>query len=424
MGKTIRVLLCEDDPSIRKQLAKALQREGFEVSEAENGKIGFELFKTMRHEIVLSDLKMPEIDGVEVLRRVKELSPETQVILMTGFGDINTAITTIRQGALDYLKKPIDLDLLLTAMGRAMEKIEEIGLAKGNYPAVLLAEDDPGTRKALKQALEREDWKVFEAGDGAEAIKLFSENKIDIVLLDINMPKMTGLEALHEMRGMGIMEFEAIVLSGFGDEEKAIQALREGAMNFIKKPVDVEHLLVSMEKGIQKLKDKRALKCRTREVELARQVIARIEVEKNIFIDMHSLKQESSMAFLQKLFNAFPMAFFVVDKEKNIKYSNSGLSKHFETAPRAIDEAFVKNLYKIGVKEISLEILCGAIDKLMTSEPGVLEMIETEGSNMSKKNMDEIQTGPFGYMIFVALAIFEKGKRESMVAVAVRGERR
>lgn len=423
MKKNLRVLLCEDDENIRKQMVKALQREGFDVSEAENGRIGVEKFKAELHDIVITDMRMPEMDGSEVLRRVKEISPNVQVILATGFGDLEMAIDAIRQGALDYLKKPIDLDLLLTALGRAREKIEESETEKETFPAVLLAEDDSSTRKALRQALEREGWKVFEAEDGAAAIDIFAKNKVDIVLLDINMPKKTGLETLHELRTMGIFEFEAIVLTGFGDEEKAVQALRDGAMNFLKKPVDIEHLILSMDKALEKIRDRRALKYRSREVELSRQVIARIEVEKGLVIDLQSLKNEASADFIRKVFDAIPMAFFLVDQEKKIIYSNSGLSKHFETLPKAIDASFVDDLSKIGVRELTFEKLNAVIDSLLSSEPGKFASLGG-GPAPQAKNMDEIRTGPYGYMFLLALTIIEGGKRRPIVAVVVRGERK
>jgi len=270
------VLLMEDDESARTQLATAIIREGFEVKEAENGKIGLEIFKAEAPEIVISDIDMPEVDGMEVLKQVKQISPNTPFILITGQGGLDTVIQALQKGVLDYIKKPIDLDQLFTAIGRAKEIIDEEKKAP-IYPGVLVVEDDNDTREGLIRALEKEDWGVFAAENGETALNIFREQKIDVALLDINMPKKSGLEVLSEMRNLGLGEFEAIVLTGYGEESNAIQALRDGAMNFLKKPVDLDQLVICVEKAVEKLNLTRGLKFRTREVELSKQLLAKMK---------------------------------------------------------------------------------------------------------------------------------------------------
>jgi DNA-binding NtrC family response regulator len=118
-----RVLIIEDDESARTRLEREIKKEGFVVLSAENGRIGVEILEKERPEIVLSDLKMPEMSGMEVLKRVKEVSPATQFILMSSYGDMDTVIEALRLGAFDYIKKPIDLDLLTQILGRAREEV-------------------------------------------------------------------------------------------------------------------------------------------------------------------------------------------------------------------------------------------------------------------------------------------------------------
>ena len=106
----LKVLVVEDDETERRQLAKAIEKEGYQVLVAEDGRAGVERFKKELPDIVVTDLKMPVIDGIEVMRAVRDLSPNAQVILVTAFGQTDTAICALREGALDYLKKPLDLD--------------------------------------------------------------------------------------------------------------------------------------------------------------------------------------------------------------------------------------------------------------------------------------------------------------------------
>lgn len=265
------ILIIEDDESQRNQLARIVHKEGFEVMTAENGRIGLEIFERDHPDIILTDLRMPEIDGMEVMHRIKRSTPHVQVILVTAFGDSDTVITALREGVLDYLKKPLDLELLSIVLGKAKEKVAEYKKTVP-CPSLLIAEDEESARIGLRKMLEKEGWVIFEARDGEEAIAVFGRTKIDIVLLDIQMPKKGGLQALQEMREISD-DFEVIVFTGYGDESTVVQAMRGGAINFIKKPVDLDQLTLLVEKAFEKLKISRSLKYRTHELELTDEVI-------------------------------------------------------------------------------------------------------------------------------------------------------
>lgn len=282
----LKVLLIEDDESTRKRLAKFVRKEGFEVFTAGNGRIGLEIFVKDNPHIILTDLKMPEISGMEVLQRAKKITPHVEVILVTGFGETNTAITALQEGALDYIKKPIDLDQLCVALGRAKEKITKNKKAE-HFPALLIAEDDENARTRLGIFLKKSGWKVYEAANGEEALKIFQQEKIDIALLDIKMPKMDGLESLHSMRKI-TSDFEAIILTGYGDESSAIKAMRNGAMNFLKKPLDLDQLDANLAKALQTLNLQRSLRYRIRELELAKEIIAKVTIHKELVIEIGS----------------------------------------------------------------------------------------------------------------------------------------
>jgi DNA-binding NtrC family response regulator len=118
-----RVLIIEDDESARTRLEREIKKEGFVVLSAENGRIGVEILEKEHPEIILSDLKMPEMSGMEVLKKVKEISPATQFILMSSYGDMDTVIEALRLGAFDYIKKPIDLDLLTQILSKARDEV-------------------------------------------------------------------------------------------------------------------------------------------------------------------------------------------------------------------------------------------------------------------------------------------------------------
>ncbi len=117
------ILLVDDEPDIREILSLALCDMGYQVLEAENGLQALELFCDARPPIVLTDIKMPGMDGIELLQKVKRENPETEVIMITGHGDMDLAIRSLKNEATDFITKPINVDALEIAVKRAREKI-------------------------------------------------------------------------------------------------------------------------------------------------------------------------------------------------------------------------------------------------------------------------------------------------------------
>jgi signal transduction histidine kinase len=117
------ILLVDDEEGIRKVLGISLADLGYRVHTAENGVDALRIFKNVQPPIVLTDIKMPEMDGIELLRRLKKLSPDTEVIMITGHGDIDLAIKSVKYEATDFVTKPINDEVLEIALNRAQERI-------------------------------------------------------------------------------------------------------------------------------------------------------------------------------------------------------------------------------------------------------------------------------------------------------------
>ena len=119
-----KILIIEDEAAIRRVLKKIIVEENelYEVEEAEDGLVGIELIKNNDYDLVLCDIKMPKMDGVEVLERTQKIKPEIPMLMISGHGDLDTAVQTMRMGAFDYISKPPDLNRLLNAVRNALDK--------------------------------------------------------------------------------------------------------------------------------------------------------------------------------------------------------------------------------------------------------------------------------------------------------------
>lgn len=121
-----KILIIEDEAAIRRVLVKILSEENsaYQVSEAVDGLAGMELIRKEDYDLVLCDIKMPKMDGVEVLEAAMKIKPETPFVMISGHGDLDTAVHTMRMGAYDYISKPPDLNRLLNTVRNALDKKE------------------------------------------------------------------------------------------------------------------------------------------------------------------------------------------------------------------------------------------------------------------------------------------------------------
>ncbi len=121
-----KILIIEDEAAIRRVLSKIISEENdtYEVQEAEDGLAGMEMIKNEDYDLVLCDIKMPKMDGVEVLEATKKIKPEVPMVMISGHGDLETAVNTMRLGAFDYISKPPDLNRLLNTVRIALDRTQ------------------------------------------------------------------------------------------------------------------------------------------------------------------------------------------------------------------------------------------------------------------------------------------------------------
>jgi len=115
-----RILVIDDEQSIRNSLKEVLEYEKYEVDLATEGREGLEMFEKNKYDVVLCDIKMPKMDGIEVLEEIFEQTTDVPIIMISGHGNIDTAVESIKKGAYDFIEKPLDLNRLLITIKNAL----------------------------------------------------------------------------------------------------------------------------------------------------------------------------------------------------------------------------------------------------------------------------------------------------------------
>lgn len=146
-----KILVIDDERSIRNTLKEILEFEKFEVEVAEDGIEGLEKLEKGNFDVVLCDIKMPRMDGIEVLEKIQEKEPDTTVVMISGHGTIDTAVEAIKKGAYDFIAKPLDLNRLLITVRNAMDKTKLVTETKVLKRKVNKSYEMIGSSNALQQ---------------------------------------------------------------------------------------------------------------------------------------------------------------------------------------------------------------------------------------------------------------------------------
>ena len=255
------ILVIDDERMVCDLLRAVLSRYGHEVLTAFDGQNGLALFEQHRPRFTLLDLRMPGMDGIEVLTRIRALDPRAAVIVLTGAGSADLENQARQMGVTDFLSKGLSLEVLVGTMERVMQQpfkpppppSQSAVAPKASSPSqeagsILVVDDEPQIRELLRKFLSARGYQVRVAADGQQALALVDQKSPDLIVLDVNMPGINGIEVLKRLRAKnyagGVM-----FLTSSQDEALLQEGLELGSVDVLGKPVDLERLELTIQLG-------------------------------------------------------------------------------------------------------------------------------------------------------------------------------
>lgn len=227
------ILIIDDEKAIRKTLGEILSYEGYKIEDAENGDEGLKKLKEKSYDVVLCDIKMPKVDGLEFLEKAKEINPDVPIIMISGHGTIETAVEAVKKGAFDYVAKPPDLNRLLITIRNAMDKqtlVTETKVLKRKVSKVQEMIGESPALKKIKDTIDKvapTDARVLitgENGSGKELVARWmheKSNRANGPIIEVNCAAIPGELIESELFGHEKGSFTSAIKQRIGKFEQA-----------------------------------------------------------------------------------------------------------------------------------------------------------------------------------------------------------
>ena len=256
------VLVVDDEQILCDLLKTVLSYAGYEVLTASNGRDGLALFQHRRPQLTLLDLRMTDVNGIEVLKDIRKLDPQANVMILTAWGSDALERQARQLGVTDFLSKRVTLDAVMAALERMQQRQDKTAIAKAPVAAaaaampptppsasILIVDDESQVCDALMGVVSRLGYLARSATSGAEALALVAQEPPALIILDMHMPEMNGIGVLR-----GLQERKStsavILLTGSHDEKLMTEALDLGVVDIIGKPVSMERLTLAIQLGL------------------------------------------------------------------------------------------------------------------------------------------------------------------------------
>lgn len=227
------ILIIDDERAIRKTLGEILSYEGYKIEEASDGEEGLKKFKEKAFDVVLCDIKMPKLDGIEFLDKAREANPDVPIIMISGHGTIETAVEAVKKGAFDYISKPPDLNRLLITLRNAMDKtslVTETKVLKRRVSKVQEMIGEASAIQRIKDTIEKvapTEARVLITGENGVGKELVARwlheksNRANGPLVEVNCAAIPGELIESELFGHEKGSFTSAIKQRIGKFEQA-----------------------------------------------------------------------------------------------------------------------------------------------------------------------------------------------------------
>ncbi len=229
-----KILIVDDNVEFCDNVSRILTVKGYDATGVSDGFNALEAVENSVFDLVLMDIKMPVMNGVETFKKLKQIAPQIPVIMITAYAVEDLIREALREGALGVFHKPLDFERLFASIEKTLP----------DGALMLVVDDEQMTRLHLRETLMKKGFRVEVAEDGETAVQKVRENNFDIILLDMKLPVMNGLETYLAIRDIH-NDAMVILITGYLDEigNLAQQTLEKGAYTCLEKPVDMGRLL-------------------------------------------------------------------------------------------------------------------------------------------------------------------------------------
>jgi len=233
MENKATILIVDDDLMLLSLLTDTLHSVGYDTRSASEGVSAMEVIREEDIDIVIADISMPGMDGIELLQKIKDVHPRLPVILMTGVSMNGIRSRALQAGADGFLDKPFRLSAIEDMMVRLVNK------RTSQASNILILDDNNEHMDSLGLILEGIGYSVTKTLDVAEAFRIISSDQIDTVITDLKMPVMSGVDVARRVKEEH-PAVQVIIYSGYAPDDAEATAIRSAADHFMTKPVNLE----------------------------------------------------------------------------------------------------------------------------------------------------------------------------------------
>lgn len=232
-----RILVVDDETNMRTTLADILGDEGYVIDTAENGLNAVDMCEKGNYDVVLLDVRMPGIDGVETFRRIRRRSESVRVVMMSAYSMDDLKRAALEEGAIAFLSKPLDIENVVGLIQDVRET------------AILVVEDDADTATRVRDSLKEQGYWVKVTSSPHDALELAEQIHFDIILIDTQLPVMNGLELYLAIKKVTPGSV-AIMISGLEEEFERLarEAVKQTAYTIMHKPLNLDDLFALLKR--------------------------------------------------------------------------------------------------------------------------------------------------------------------------------